>query len=363
MFYPSALSRYIAISYLKYFGLVLLIATMGLLLSNAFDTLNRFRSTVFTMSLFANLVTLKLPYLLIEIIPLIVFISCLLFFYSLTKSNELISIFNTGTSIWKILTPVIASAIIIGAISTCVVQPIGSILISKYETIEAKLLKKRSLQATISSSGVMIAEEYGHQRRIIVARSVNTTSKELGGLTILFTDHDNNFISRIDAESASLDNEEFLIRNLLSFDANTPAKHDAMIIPTSLSIERFIQGFVSPQHISFWDLHAMIAKLQAAGVPTARYQLYYYKQLFKPLMMMAVCFMATCFTDMRHSRTSGARAITLGLAIGFAVYLGSEIFIALLIRGGLGSAVSTLFPISAITLLSVFVILHLHEAA
>jgi len=363
MLFPATLSRYIARSYLEHFGLVLLIVSSGLLLSNTFDTLNRFRSIVFTIPIFLNLILLKLPYLLIEVIPLVGFISALFFLHYLAKSNQLVSIFNTGTSIWNVLMPILVIGITVGILSTTILQPVASIFIGKYDALESKLLKRRSSGgAAISDSGVMIAEDYSNQRRIIIARSVDVTTKELGGLTILLTDSDNNFLSRIDAKSARLDHGKFELHNLHTFNADGSEQLETMGFPTSLSIGRFTEGFASPEHISFWQLPKLIEKLQETGVPTSRYQLYYYKQLFRPIMMIAVCFMATCFTSMRQNRISGLRNFGIGILVGFIVYLVSEILIAILMHNGLTAYAAGIFPIVAIILLSLFVILHLHEA-
>jgi lipopolysaccharide export system permease protein len=359
---PGTLSRYIARLYLEHFGLILLVVTLALLISNTFDTLNRFRSTIFTLGLFIELISLKLPYLVIEIVPLVGFISALFFLYNLTRHQELISIFNTGISIWNILLPMISASIIIGCLSTAVLQPIASILIGKYDILETKLLKRRIKQVTISNSGVIIAEDYQNQRRMIVARSVDTNLKELGELTLLFIDRDNNFISRIDAKSAFLDNGMFRLRDVTTFAINDGQRQEGIMdLPTSLSIGRFTEGLLSPEHVSFWQLPKLISKLQETGVPASRYQIYYYKQVLRPLMMAAVCFMAACFTSMRHHRNSGAKKIGIGILSGFIIYLASEISVALLIHNGFGILASSLCPSITIILLSIFMILHLHE--
>ena len=362
---PSTLFRYLMRSYLERFGLVLLLVVMGLLLSNTFDTLNRFRSTTFTLPIFINLVSLKLPYLLIEIMPMTGFIATLFFLYYLSRTNQLVSIWSTGASTWNVLFPVVISGILIGVITTIMLQPVASMLIGKYDTMEAKLLKRRSDQVTLSNSGIMIAEDYDNERRVIVARSVDAQANKLYGITILLIDGDNNFISRFDASSASMDQGQFTLHNVKVFeagdDSNIPRSEESKSFETKISIDRFSKGMVSPEHISFWRLPQLIEKLHKAGIPTSRYQVYYYKQLLKPIMMTTVCFMAFCFITPRQSRVRDMRAFAFGIFIGFVVYLMSEICVVVLMRQGFDAILASLCPMLVIILLSIFAILHLHE--
>lgn len=361
----GTLFRYLMRSYLERFSLVLLVVAIGLLLSNSFDTLNRFKSVTFTLPLFIHLISLKLPYLIIEIMPMIVFIGTLLFLYYLSRTHQLVSIWSTGTSTWRILLPVVISAMFIGVVMTTVVQPVASILIGKYDAMEAKLLKKRSNQATLANSGIMIAEDYNNERRIVVARSVNISDNALYGVTILFIDENNNFITRLDAGSASLRNGQFVLHDTKIFDERTSQVtsevKDSKSFETSLSIDRFTKSMASPEHVSFWRLPSLIQKLKEAGMPTSRYQVYYYKQLFKPLMMMTVCFMAFCFIDPKQNRLGGMQSFALGIFMGFVVYLMNEICIVMLMHQGFGIILASLCSMAVIILLSVFVILHLHE--
>lgn len=362
---PGTLFRYLMRSYMERFSLVLLVVAIGLLLSNSFDTLNRFRSVTFTLPLFISFISLKLPYLLIEIMPMIVFIGILMFLYYFSRTHQLVSIWATGTSTWRVLLPVALSAILIGSVMTTVVQPVASMLIGKYDTMEAKLLKRRSNIASISGSGIMIAEDYKRERRIVTARSVDIAANKLHGVTILFIDEDNNFISRLDAEEASLHKGRFMLHNVKNFDSRlgsgSSEVEKSRDCETSISIDRFTKSLASPEHVSFWRLPLLIQKLKQAGMPALRYQVYYYKQLFKPLMMMTVCFMAFCFINPKQNRLGGAQIVALGVFMGFIVYLMSEICIVILMNQGFDVIVANLCPMVVIILLSIFAILHLHE--
>ncbi len=360
--FPKTLLFYFTKVYISRFSFVLAIITAGLLLANIFDALNRFRAVTFTFSLFIKLITFKLPYLIVEILPLASFIATLAFFEYLSRSNELISAFNAGLSIWKMLAPVILSIIVIGLITSCIIQPIAAILIASHEKLENKILRKNNNAALLIDSGVMVAEKYGAEKRFISVQGVDVERKALSNVTILFVDENNDFIDRIDAKEAIIEDNTIKLFKVQIFGKELiPILHDSFIVSTALNINRFTANLIAPEYISFWDLPKKIQKMDEVGMPTVKHRLYYYKQLFRALMMVSFALFAACFTSKRQTRKQNTRKIFFSVAVGFTIYLFSEIAVAILAYNGIAPMIATLLPILLIMLVSVFMILHLHE--
>jgi lipopolysaccharide export system permease protein len=360
--FPKTLFSYLIRTYLARFGVTLGIISFGLILANIFDTLNRLRAVSFSLPIFLQLITFKSPYLMVEILPLIAFIATLAFFEYLIRSNELITIFNAGFSIWKILTPVLMLVVVIGIVSTTIIQPISSILIESHERLEAKLSKKNSDATLLVNKGVMVAEHYGAERRFITAEAVDIKNYSLSKITILLTDENNLFVNRIDAEKAIIEHNEIKLfkANIFGHEI-TPIMHDNFTLPTNLTINRFTANLRPPEYIAFWQLPDKIQKMYDTGMPTTKYRLYYYKHLFKTLMMASLVMLAACFTSKRQTRKQDNRKIFLAIAGGFTIYLFSEIIVSILTYNGLAPLFSTLLPILLLMFGSILVILHLHE--
>ena len=358
----STLFRYLAKSYVAYFGLVLATVVLALLVSNIFDTLSRFKGVLLTLSLFLELISFKLLYLSLEILPLICFISTLLFLHALVKSCELVSILNSGVSIWGILFPVSLSAICIGVIAITMINPVASTLLRNYEKIVSKL-ENKSHNISISDLGIMVAENYHEEGRIFIVKTVDFGVKRISDITILFTDRDNNFISRIDADSGVFEGNSLVLHQsrMLSKDGVKTVDTESKI-HTNLSIKHFAKSSLGPEYISFWQLPSMILTLHKAGISVVKYQIYYYKQLFKPLMMLATVLMAGCFTQVSAERKARVKLVVVGIASGFVVYVLSEICVAILTHQGMTPIFAILCSVVGIMILSIFVILHLHEA-
>ncbi len=209
----------------------------------------------------------------------------------------------------------------------------------------------------------MVAENYNNEERIFIAKAIELGANKISGLTVLFTDENNNFIRRIDTTSAFLENELIELHNgrmLLQDTAQTiEAPH---VIPTHLTTAHFAANPLAPEYISFWQLPKMMRTIQKAGMSISRYEMCYYKQLFKPLMMVATILMAACFIKINDGRKSVMKLLVIGVISGFMMYLFSEVSMSMLTYHGVRPSFAILSSILAIMIFSIYTILHLHEA-
>lgn len=342
-------------------GLVLSIVSACLLISNVFDMLSRYRSTKFTIGVFLNLVSFKIPYLLVEVLPIISFITTILFFEYLVRSRELVSVFNTGASMWKVLCSIFISLLFTGIITTTLIQPLGSILLNSYDRMEEKALKKKTDSVIISESGIMIAEDYESEKRFIVTKVVDVNNDKLTNVTIFITDQDNKFINRIEAEYGIISDSNITLYNAKNFRNIVPEFIEQITIPTNLTINIFVESIENPEAISFWDFPAKITRLKEFGIPFVKYQLYYYKILFKSVTIIAFMLLAICFVNRGEDRVRGFKKPFMAIILSFVIYLLNEICVSIFIHNGLDPMLSILCPMLLIIFFSVFAILHLHE--
>ncbi len=355
----SVLSRYLIKTYLEKFLLVLFVISVALLLSNIFDLLNKIRGVSINASLFIQLIFLKLPYLLCELLPLNTMLAMFLMNYILAKRNEIGVMCGSGVSIFTLVTPIASAVLLVGIFTTALINPIATHMLVKYEYMEAKLLERKSPNFTLSNLGIIISEHYAGERRVHVAKSLAVPEKKMMHVTILFADKNNNFIERLEADEAILDNGNIELNNVKIFNQHGERlDKGSYTIPTTLAIDNFVEGITVPDHLSFWKLPEAINNLSDAGLPTIKHKMHYYKILFRPVAMVAYLLIASCFM-LKDTRQNGANSLVLGVFIGFAVYLTIQIITNILIYQNINVVISMALPTLVIILLSSFAILHL----
>jgi lipopolysaccharide export system permease protein len=362
MFNYRTLSLYLFSLYFRYFIFTLIVCASILALSNAFDILQKFKGITLSSRLFWHFVLYKVPYLLNEIAPLLSFITMLFFVTRLTKYNELIIILGSGISLQRVLLIPIVAAGIIGILIVAVLNPIGTYGLHKYEYLEAKLTKKKHKSFLAVRNGVLVFEDYNNENKIISAKSLNIATGKFTEVTMLFVDPENNFLKRIDAENATLNQSNFYLNNVREINDVSTKKYSEMVIPTNLTTEYFTHSLVLPEMISIWDLKNSINKFSSSGLAVLNYKVYYYKQLFKPLLMIGTVILASCFIKLNQRNNSQKKLFVYGVILGFIIYSMIEVISRILAYNGLEPLLAIMLPITLLILISNFVVLHLNEA-
>lgn len=355
------LSIYLFRLYCGYFIGILLLLIGVLILSNIFDLLQKFKDIYIPSHSFWKLVLYKIPYLVNEVASLLSFIAMLFFLRRLTKHNELITILCNGIHIWRVIAVPFFAAIILGIILITICNPIGTLGLHKYEYLKAKLFKKPATNLSISKSGLLFLENYQGNKRIIQAGSIDVVNNKLNKIIILSLDNENNFIKRIDAQYGVLIDNNFTLTSVKFSDGNSFKKYEHLTVPTNLSISNLLNSFITPEMIAIWDLPDTIKQLVKFGLPITNYQIYFYKQLFKPIIMATTVILAACFFSLRQRDNSQEKILVIGLFLGFIIYSLLEVLFKILAYNATPPFLAILLPNICILFFSNFVIMHSRE--
>lgn len=347
--------------YCRYFTYIIAIFAAILTLSNIFDTSQKFQDFNLPSHLFWRLILYKIPHLINEILPLMSFIAMHFFIKYFTSSHELIIIINRGISIQKILIAPILATILIGIAAIALLNPIATHSLQKYENLHNAITKKHFLNASTSNEKIVFYEQYGNENRIITARYKNIHQSQFSDVTILYINNNNEFVSRINASSGYIDQQNFVLNNVSITRNNIVIHDDTMIIPTDFSVD-YSLDHRPPEIIPIFQLKSYIGKVSGFGLPATNYTLYYYKQIYKPLMMVATILIASCFISLDNKSNSHKLLFIYGVIIGFVAYSIVEIASRILIYRGIEPNFAVLAPILLIIFISNFVVLHLKEA-
>src|SRR6185437_786969 len=89
-----------------------------------------------SFALVGEIASLRLPYMGMQILPFAVLLGGILCFWRLTRSSELIVARAAGVSAWEFLTAPTLCAMALGAIATCVISPVSSVMLARAETLD-----------------------------------------------------------------------------------------------------------------------------------------------------------------------------------------------------------------------------------
>ncbi len=169
------------------------------------------------------------------------------------------------------------------------------------------------------------------------------------------------FLKRIDALYGIIENKMLHLNRVKVFTKEETKAYNNLTMQTNLSINSLVNKFIRPEMVSIWALPKLINELLNSGLPAINYQIYYYKQLFKPIMMMATVILASCFISLKQRDNSQEKILLLGLFSGFIAYSLSEILLKILTYNNLSLIAAILLPSMLIFFISNFIMLHYKE--
>lgn len=314
--------------------------------------------------LIAAMAVLKLPTISMELAPFAVLFGAMATFLRLTRNHELVVARAAGVSVWQFLAPALIVALAFGAAMVTVYNPIAATMSGQYERLEAKHLRGRTSLVAVSSSGLWLRQADEQGQSVIHALRVSERGLRLADVIIFLYGPRDEFVGRIDAESAVLMEAEGywdLTDAWITKEEEASQFHERYRQPTSLTITQVQESFASPATISFWDLPRFIELAEAAGFSAKRYRLHWYSLLATPFLLCTMVLIGATFS-LRVRRLGGVTQLVLaGMLSGFLLFFLSDLSLALGISGIVPPFLAAWSPAFIAMLLGLAALFHLED--
>ncbi len=345
-FFPSTLSRYLATTYIIAFLRLLAILLSIVYLFDTVELLRRaakFDNVPFTLVLEMGL--LKLPEVGQIILPFAVLFSALYTFWHLARKHELVILRAAGLSVWQFLSPIIGVSMLIGVFHMTVINPIGAMLISRYQVMESAYLQATENTVTISEQGLWLRQRTDAGGAILHAAKVAMPEWRLNDVTVFYFSRSGDFLRRIDSKTANLGDGAW---NFKDVTVNAPGQAPQIIVsemlPTDLTVTEIEDSFSTPEQTPFWSLPAYIKTMEATGFDSKKLRIHFQSLLAQPLLFAAMVILAaTVSLKVARFQPTGL-LMGSGVAIGFVVFFASSFLKALGTSDQIPVLVAAWFP-------------------
>jgi len=304
----------------------------------------------------------KLPDVGQKVFPFIVLFSAMFTFWRLTRSAELVVARAVGVSVWQFINPVIAVAFFIGVTKIAMINPLGARMLEDYHRMNEKYFVLKTSSMRISNSGMWVRQVGSEGEYYLHADATQGDMTEFSGITVLRFDSSWRYLDRIEAPRARLSSGKWEITDASVFKREAEGVGIGSItLPTELSVAMIEDSFTTPDEVSFWDLPRFIDTLEATGFPSARHVMYYQSLLAQPAMLCAMVLFAAAFS-LRPPRRGGVLwALSGGVAVGFFVFIGTDVVNALGTSGTIPIPLAAWSPPAIAGMAGIAVLLHLED--
>jgi len=276
---------------------VLIFFCLGLIM-NLFEEINFFKDLDVGIFLPLILTALKVPSLLHTMLPFIILVGGIWFFRKIKKSDEVTAMKISGMSNFSvILIPGIIS-IMMGIFFVTLINPVTSISLEKYEAIKGTYEKDKDYLAAITKNAIWIKEIKNNKNNIIKASNLNN-EENLVNLTIYQFDLEYNFLQRIEADSANIVSEKWILKNVNILDQNgsfISKNLDGIIYESTYNLEKIKTLYSNLDTISFWNITSEIKLLKERGYSTKEMETKLHRSLSFPFFLLSMVFLSGVFT-------------------------------------------------------------------
>jgi lipopolysaccharide export system permease protein len=264
----------------------------------------------------------RVPQLLEKMMPFCVLIGAMTCYLALSRRLELVVARAAGVSAWQFISPALASALALGILATVAYNPVSATLRERSKQMEAELFGDAPGGGVQDASGFWVNQTTSEGQAIINAARSEKQGVRLTGLTVFRFDPNYQFLERIEAREASLEDGNWLFKSVRRFSLSAPpVDQETMLLATSLTPAQVRNSFSTPETVSFWQLPGYIKSSESSGFATAGYRLQYQKLIAQPFLLTAMVMLAAS-VSLRFFRFGGVQKMVLsGVGSGFLLYV------------------------------------------
>jgi lipopolysaccharide export system permease protein len=265
---------------------------------NLLEEINFFKDLDVGTYLPIMLSILFVPSMIHNMFPFIILLAGIWFFLKIKRNDEIIALKVSGISNFSIIVIPGILSFVIGVFFILLLNPITSTLVKKYEKIRgAYETQQYEYLATVNVNGIWIKEKTFDKNYII--RSSNLEYNNLIDLTIYEFDYENNFIRRIESESAEISTKIWSIKNPIIVDRNgkiTGSEVDEMTYSSLYDLEMIKSLYSNLDTISFWNLNNEIRLLEERGYSTKGMKTMLHRALAFPFFLLGMLLLSGVFS-------------------------------------------------------------------
>jgi len=311
--------RYLIREYLLLLGISLLVGSVLTVVVDLLQSLNRFLRIKPSWVYIAQHFLYLLPRELYKGLPLIVLVSTVFLFLSLTRQRELDALKAAGVSLYRTCVPVLAMALFISLAALVFQETALPEITVRAEEVDRVKIRGFPPRHLLRQGQIWYRSSDTRFLRIAL---LDPASKSLDGLVLLDVDGEFHLLDRLDVAKAQWTPEGWQmwggIRRQIDPAGqvtSTTFQHELVTMPEHA--DDFIRVQRLPDTMSFLELSAYVAKLRSGGYEVGSYLVQLHSKLSFPLVHVIMALVAIPFA--LSSPRSGGRAVGISVALVIAV--------------------------------------------
>lgn len=310
-----------------------------------------------TASFIALLSFLRTPSVAEQVLPFCVLFGTMAAFIDLTRKLELIVARAAGVSVWQLLLPPVAIALVVGIASVVLLNPISAEMKQRADLIETHIFGRSGKSE--GDTSLWIRQTSVDGLAMLHADRSKDGGTELADVTAYVYDPKGHFEVKVKADSGTLLPGVWRLKHaLISAPGADALRVGTYLIASNTAPDHLAETFLTPESVPFWALPRLRRETDEAGLDSTSFSLQFQTLLARPLLLVAMVLIAAAFS-LRFFRFGGiGRMVGGGLGAGFVLYLLTKMVADLGASGLLSVSVAAWSPAIVGSMLGALALLH-----
>ncbi len=364
--YAPKLGWYLSRLWLANLGLTMLGLGSFIYMATVSELLRQLGSQGVNAATVAVLALLKVPDLLLQLLPFGILVASLVWLNGLNKRHELVALRASGLPARRFLAAPVIMCFIVCLCALGIGNPVAATLLKRYESVHNSLTPE-SVRSTVTGGGNIWLKQENQQRKVFIyGQNLQASGSQMGPATVFIFTASNTLEARFDATSATLvstpSGNAWNLRNVTYLRPNQPAQTEPSLnLPTRLTAAELASSLNPPATLNAWELWNYLVVLGKSGLPLGVHMVALANVLALPLLGVTMMLLAIPF-GLRFSRNRGViSSIAVGIAMGFGFYVLKNVASAYAVAGRLDAVMAALVPIAVGALVAVAMMVYLRE--
>jgi len=313
------IDRYLLREYLLLLGIGLLVGSILTVIVDLLQSLDRFLRGKPPWAYIAQHFLYLLPRELYKGLPLIVLVSTVFLFLSLTRARELDALKAAGISLYRTCAPILAMALLISLAALVFQETALPEITVKAEEVDRVKIRGFPPRHLLRQGQIWYRSS---DTRFLRIGLLDPAAKSLDALVLLDVDQEFHLLDRLDVAKAQWTPEGWqmsggIMRRISPEGQVTTTAFQREMVAMPENVDDFIRVHRPPETMSFFELRAYVAKLRSGGHQVGAYLVQLHSKLSFPLVHLIMALVAIPFA--LSSPRAGGRAVGVGVALVIAV--------------------------------------------
>ena len=316
----SIIDRYI----LKKSGITLIVSLTAMIIVyiviDLFDHLNRFLDADMPLMGFILYYTLKIPEIISQIFPVVVFMSLLFSLGNLTKYKEIVAMNSSGISLLRISLPLIITGLLLSAGHFYFSETLVPYAARKHYEVRDYYMGRRIKFRRRRNEFV-----YQEKNSVVYIETFDGVSNVANGVSVQGIS-DGVISFRIDAQQMKYDGSRWVLRQAVkrSFKDGVMnyGRHDSLAVFLDFVPSDILEIELKPVEMGYFELEDYIARRKSSGIETLKWEVEKLSKIsYSAITLILIMIAIPLGTGKARSASSVNFGISVAVAFIYYVFI------------------------------------------